>query len=160
LRNIMLTMALGGLWHGANWTFLIWGVLHGVGVAASRLQERLALRGLRPPRWILILLTFHIVALLWIFFRARDFSSALAVLSGCLFSWSFAGASTFLTAHAFELTLIVGFFLLHPWDDARRVRIAARKAPPLVVCTVMAVACVLAYSIGSQSSGQFIYFEF
>lgn len=160
LRNILLTMALGGLWHGANWTFLIWGVLHGVGVAASRLQDRLALRGLQPPRWMLILLTFHIVALLWVFFRSQDFGTALAILSGCLFTWSFTNASTFLTAHAFELTLIVCFFLLHPWDDARRVRIAARRGPPLVVCTVMAVTCVLAYAIGSQSSGQFIYFEF
>lgn len=160
VRNILLTMALGGLWHGANWTFLVWGVLHGVGVAASRLQARLPFGGLKPPRWILVFLTFHVVALLWVFFRAQDFGSALTILSGCLFSWSSANASTFLTAHAFELTLIVGFFLLHPWDDARRVRIAARKAPPLVVCTILAVACVLAYSIGSESSGQFIYFEF
>jgi len=159
-RNILLTMALGGLWHGANWTFLVWGLLHGLGVAASRLPKQLPIRRLQPPRWLLIPVTFHVVALLWVFFRAQDFGTALTILSGCLFSWSFANASTFLTAHAFELTLIVGFFLLHPWDDARRVRIAARKAPPLVAYTVMAVACVLAYSIGSQSSGQFIYFEF
>jgi alginate O-acetyltransferase complex protein AlgI len=160
LRNILLTMALGGLWHGANWTFLLWGVLHGVGVAASRLPERFAVLWPHPPHWIRILLTFHIVALLWIFFRARDFSSALTMLSGCLFTWSLADASTFLPEHAFELVLIAGFLLLHPWDDGRRIRIAARKSPPLVVCTVMAVACILAFSIGSQSSGQFIYFEF
>jgi alginate O-acetyltransferase complex protein AlgI len=131
-----------------------------VGVAASRLPERFAVRWPHPPHWIRILLTFHIVALLWIFFRARDFSSALTMLSGCLFTWSLADASTFLPEHAFELVLIAGFLLLHPWDDGRRIRIAARKSPPLVVCTVMAVACILAFSIGSQSSGQFIYFEF
>jgi alginate O-acetyltransferase complex protein AlgI len=160
LRNILLTMALGGLWHGANWTFLLWGVLHGVGVAASRFQGRFAGCWLYPPRWIQVILTFHTVALLWIFFRAQDFDSALTMLSGCLFKWSLANASTFLSDHAFELVLTVGFFLLHPWDDGRRIRIAARRFPPPVVCTVVAVAFVLAFSIGSQSSGQFIYFEF
>lgn len=160
LRNIMVTMALGGLWHGANWTFLIWGVLHGFGVAASHFLGRWARHRLHPPRWLQILLTFHIVALLWVFFRAQDLNTAFTVLAGCLGTWSLTNATTFLLEHMFQVTLIVCFFLLHPWDDGRRVRILAKRSPPLVVCVVLAMACILAFAIGSRSSEQFIYFEF
>ena len=72
----MITMAIGGMWHGANWTFLIWGLLHGIGVAASQLLRRHAPLWMRPPRWVLILVTFHVVALLWVLFRAPDISTA------------------------------------------------------------------------------------
>ncbi|ACA18968.1 membrane bound O-acyl transferase MBOAT family protein [Methylobacterium sp. 4-46] len=89
LRNLVLTMVLGGLWHGAGLQFLVWGALHGVGLAAERgLREatdpRGRLRGfLRSEagealRWILV---FHFVCLAWIFFRAPDCASALDYLA-------------------------------------------------------------------------------
>ena len=159
-RNVVVTMALGGLWHGASWTFLIWGLLNGLGVAASQFQARISAGRPRLPRWIAILLTFHIVALLWIFFRAQDLTAALAMLSGSLTTWSLAHAPTFVPAHAFEIILVASFFLIHPWDDGRRVRIAARRTPPLIAVAVITVAAALAFAVGSQSSGQFIYFEF
>jgi hypothetical protein len=82
------------------------------------------------------------------------------MLSGCLTTWSLANVPTFVPAHAFEILLVVSFFLIHPWDDGRRVRIAARRSPPLVAVAVIVVAAALAFAVGSQSSNQFIYFEF
>jgi alginate O-acetyltransferase complex protein AlgI len=160
LRNILLTMALGGLWHGANWTFLIWGVLHGLGVAVSHFLGTRLPPWARPPRWVQVLLTFHFVALLWVFFRAPDLASAFTVLAGMFGGASPADGFAFLTRHGFEVALVLTFFVLHPWDDARRVRIAAKRYSPFVVGAVVSAAFILAFVIGSGSSGQFIYFEF
>ena len=75
--NLVITMALGGLWHGISWTFLIWGLLHGVGQAVFRFWQTLK----RPmPRLGGILLTFHFVLFAWIFFRAATFEAALQIL--------------------------------------------------------------------------------
>jgi alginate O-acetyltransferase complex protein AlgI len=79
--NVMITMVLGGLWHGANWTFVIWGALHGVGISVVHLAQRLFDMP-RIPRWLGILVTFHLVTFAWVFFRASTFHRALAVLSG------------------------------------------------------------------------------
>lgn len=86
-RNLMLTMLLGGLWHGANWTFVVWGLLHGVGLAVTRLWQRRRSRPARGGagvgglgRTVGIFFTFHYVCLAWIFFRAPDFSVAWQVL--------------------------------------------------------------------------------
>jgi alginate O-acetyltransferase complex protein AlgI len=74
--NLMITMLLGGLWHGANWTFVVWGLLHGAGLAISR-----AVGGrVKLPRVACWVLTYSFVCLTWIFFRARSFPVAALVL--------------------------------------------------------------------------------
>ncbi len=68
-RNLMLTMLLGGLWHGAAWTFVVWGGIHGARLAAERgLRERFGTA--RVPAWAGWLVTFNVVCLAWVFFRA------------------------------------------------------------------------------------------
>lgn len=95
-RNLLLTMLLGGLWHGANWTFVVWGGLHGLYLSVHKfLLERE-----RPDsrRWsggpvgklimvLKVVATFHLVALAWIFFRAESFAVAWNYLYGIL-SWN------------------------------------------------------------------------
>lgn len=82
---LAMTMLLGGLWHGPAWTFVIWGGLHGVALAATRFVQRL--RGEREapsPWWARILgtlFTFHFVCLAWVFFRAPSYDQATKVLS-------------------------------------------------------------------------------
>jgi D-alanyl-lipoteichoic acid acyltransferase DltB (MBOAT superfamily) len=80
-RNLMITMLLGGLWHGAAWTFLIWGALHGLALCVERSWG--AWKPAAWPRWPAIIgvaITFHIVCLGWIFFRAASFDDALLFL--------------------------------------------------------------------------------
>lgn len=74
-RNLILTMAIGGLWHGANWTFVVWGLLHG---GALAIERGVAHRGWDPLRWrpLKWLCTLFFVSLAWIFFRSPDFSVA------------------------------------------------------------------------------------
>ncbi|HQY60596.1 MAG: MBOAT family protein [Myxococcales bacterium] len=96
-RNLMLTMVLGGLWHGASWNFVIWGALHGGALAVNRAwqrarEARLASLGVGPatlatrdaaPLWrqaLAVLATFHFVCVAWIFFRAQTFAQAKLLL--------------------------------------------------------------------------------
>ena len=82
--NLIVTMLLGGLWHGAAWTFVIWGGLHGVLLAVHRRLGGYVPRGEPAPLKLreipAILLTFHLVGVLWIFFRAPDIGSAWTYL--------------------------------------------------------------------------------
>ena len=77
--NLMLTMLLGGLWHGAGWTFLVWGALHGLYLVINHAWRGL---GLRLPAFAAWMLTFLAVIFAWIFFRAHSFSGALNMLRG------------------------------------------------------------------------------
>ena len=91
-RNLMLTMLIGGLWHGANWTFVMWGGLHGAYLAVERWlgigRERGAWAGAGLLDWAgrlaCMVVTFHLVTLTWIFFRAPNIGAALAYLRGIL----------------------------------------------------------------------------
>src|ERR1041384_1769928 len=77
-RNLLLTMLLGGLWHGAAWKFIAWGALHGGGLAVERMLHPWLDRYPRGPagKVIATLVVFHFVCLAWIFFRAEDFAVA------------------------------------------------------------------------------------
>ncbi|BBO99925.1 hypothetical protein SFSGTM_06340 [Sulfuriferula nivalis] len=88
--NLMITMLLGGLWHGANWTFVIWGGLHGLYLVInhawrSLVAGRMPTQGVPARVYYLAatLLTFVCVVVAWVFFRAESFSSAILVLKGC-----------------------------------------------------------------------------
>ncbi|MFD0858674.1 MBOAT family O-acyltransferase [Roseovarius aquimarinus] len=76
--NLMVTFLLGGLWHGAGWTFIIWGGIHGAALVIGRLWS---LAGLRLPRVAGWALTFAVVHLSWVFFRAEDLGQALDILA-------------------------------------------------------------------------------
>lgn len=80
-RNLFITFFLAGMWHGAGWTFIIWGVLHGIAVVVHRTWHKLGLHMSRGLGW---LLTFLFVNMAWIFFRAKSWASALNVLKGTL----------------------------------------------------------------------------
>jgi alginate O-acetyltransferase complex protein AlgI len=161
VRNILITMALGGLWHGASWTFVIWGILHGIGVSAVHVAKKV-LRWTwleRIPGWLGVLLTFHFVTLAWVFFRAPGLGRAASVLTApATGSWD--GAADFLSAHVFEIVLMVVSLGLHRYDDHRRVRIAARRLRPEILWPILAVFWALAITVSQGSSAKFIYFDF
>jgi alginate O-acetyltransferase complex protein AlgI len=85
-RNLLVTMLIGGLWHGAAWTFVLWGGLHGLYLIVNHLwrsvRGRLTMAELPGERALSILVTFIAVVIAWVFFRASDFASAVSILAG------------------------------------------------------------------------------
>jgi D-alanyl-lipoteichoic acid acyltransferase DltB (MBOAT superfamily) len=77
--NLLITFALGGLWHGASWMFVIWGLLHGLALVVHRLWQS---TGWKMARWLAWGITFLFVNLAWVFFRAKDGASATRIFSG------------------------------------------------------------------------------
>jgi D-alanyl-lipoteichoic acid acyltransferase DltB (MBOAT superfamily) len=78
--NVLLGMLISGLWHGANWTFVVWGLLHGLGVVVQNTAKRLGMRAW--PRWAAQIPTFVFVSVAWVFFRAESVPQALHMLQG------------------------------------------------------------------------------
>lgn len=160
IRSIIITMALGGLWHGANWTFVIWGLVHGVGVSFVHVLKRLRWPGLDYiPRWLGLLLTFHFVTLAWVFFRAPTITRAGQILAAP-FGNNWADPAAFLSRHVFEILLLVLFFALHRFDDHRRIRIMATRLRPEILWPVLAMLWAIAITVSQGSSAKFIYFDF
>src|SRR5262249_24074951 len=93
-RNILITMGLGGLWHGANLTFVIWGLLHGAALVVERMLGLTGEGGRhRLPALAAWLITFHFVCLAWVFFRAPTFDVAQAYLGTLIAGGTATGTS-------------------------------------------------------------------
>ena len=161
LANLAVTMVLGGLWHGANWTFVIWGALHGVALAAVHALRRLtgARKGLPLPRPLGLLLTFHFVAVAWVFFRAPNVDKATGML-GAAMGGSFSSAGHFVSLSLFPILLTSIVFLLHRFDDHRRVYVLVRRVPALVYWVGIGFFWLVAVAVSQGSSAKFIYFDF
>jgi alginate O-acetyltransferase complex protein AlgI len=157
MRNLVVTMVLGGLWHGANWTFVLWGLVHGLGIAALHLVRGFA--RLAWPKWLAVLLTFHFVTAAWVLFRAPDLSTAWRVAHGSMMGpWT--GADAFFHGHLFVLLLLVIFAATHRFDSHARVRFGVRRYSRPLVWLAIAMVWVMAIAVSHGSSANFIYFDF
>ncbi len=78
-RNLLVTFLLGGLWHGAGWTFVFWGFLHGIALVIHRIWKKL---GFTMPTILAWFITFNFINIAWVFFRANNFETATKVLKG------------------------------------------------------------------------------
>jgi alginate O-acetyltransferase complex protein AlgI len=168
LGNLMATMLLGGLWHGANWTFVIWGAIHGGGLALerlalgrSRIPGELILepgRSGRTGKWAKRILIFHLVGVAWIFFRARSVSESGAFLRALpIVEWrpEYASALTLLVVFSLPLFL-VDLALEHSGDEEYLF-----QAKPLWYRTALgAIVLVLLAIFSSNNANAFIYFQF
>ena len=86
-RNLALTMFLGGLWHGAAWTFVLWGIYHGILLIAYRLAQPFTEK-LSLPRFVRALFFFHLVCLGWLLFRAESLTQVFQMLEGLVFHFN------------------------------------------------------------------------
>jgi D-alanyl-lipoteichoic acid acyltransferase DltB (MBOAT superfamily) len=157
-RNAFLAMVLSGLWHGAAWTFLLWGALHGAVLVLERIFGLIP----RPDapawrRWLGILVTFHVVCLGWILFRAGELATTWAMLEA-LTRFDMAperalGWLAVITAAALAL------HALPPrWTERLEARLAPLPVP--VVGLIFGVALVVILTLGPSGVAPFIYFQF
>jgi D-alanyl-lipoteichoic acid acyltransferase DltB (MBOAT superfamily) len=164
-RNLMLTMVLGGLWHGASWTFVFWGFLHGIGLAVTRwYQRRGAVVGqvkAREPtvlgRALGVFLTFHYVCLAWIFFRAPSFQKAVLILK------QIAARTTFHpNLHPIVLAVLGTGLVVHftPDDWFKRMKQGFTDMPAIAQGALLFLVAVVLHEAASTQAVPFIYFQF
>ena len=154
-RNLLLTMLLGGLWHGAALGFVLWGGLHGAFQAIERVGRTTL--SWRPPAWLGWCVTFHLVVLAWIPFRAPDLGVAAAFVSRL----AHPGPATLWGPGAVLVTAaVIGGQLLPPRVlDGLRVRAEALRPGALAAGMAVSVT-VVAATIPSSGVPPFIYFKF
>ena len=153
--NLLITMVLGGLWHGANWTFVIWGALHGAGLSLSHLLGQ----KVRLPRWLGVLITFHFVTIAWVFFRAHDLATVARVLAGP-FTAGYGDAAGTLSKLAFPILLTVIFLATHVLDRHSRLRWLSVHGNKIIQWAVIVLFWIVAIAVSQGSSAKFIYFDF
>ncbi|MFB3904379.1 MAG: MBOAT family protein [Acidobacteriota bacterium] len=158
-RNLMLTMLLGGLWHGAAWAFVIWGALHGSYLVLFRLVPKIFAISEKNGWWaraLGILLTFHLVLLTWVFFRAPGLRAALEYLQ---LIFSFKGMEGWLSV----MPMVVAPWLLVLLIDIPQhfggSHTVLLKWPRLARVGIAAVMVFLIL-LGFGTNAPFIYFQF
>ena len=164
-RNLMITMLLGGLWHGAAWTFVVWGGLHGAALTFEHWRAHLReVRGLGPPPDTLgrrigrRVVTFHIVCLAWVFFRAETFHVAWVVLTRLFVGWS--QPAPLLTGGVM-LAIAFGVAMQYvPRNAIDRAQIVFSRLSPVQMGLAMGVALLIIDALGPQGVAPFIYFAF
>lgn len=173
-RNLMITMLLGGLWHGAAWTFVLWGGLHGLGMVwerhretrrASPVADDTTTAHLVPPTWrarvpnpvTAWFVTFHLVCLGWVLFRAPDLEVAAAVLGRLV---SGAGSEVALAPSVVLLTALVLAAHQVPDTPRRRLRELWDRLPVPVHVVSFALVLVGLDVLGPDGVAPFIYFQF
>ncbi len=161
--NLMVTMLLGGLWHGAAWRFVAWGGLHGAALCGERwIRDRWTIPSSRWLRAAGVLLTFHLVCLGWIFFRARTFGDGMTMLHRIAGGVPLDRLGEFQAGYPMILPLLGIGFLLHALPrpmEARADALLARAPVPVQAACLAAVA-FLAVQVASATIQPYIYFQF
>jgi D-alanyl-lipoteichoic acid acyltransferase DltB (MBOAT superfamily) len=157
-RNLFLTMFLGGLWHGAAWTFIIWGALHGGWLALERaLTKTNPAQGAKIKSVIGWLVTFHVVCAAWVFFRSSDLNIALDWFTGLgSFSTDSYGLTWF-TLALIALPLAAQFLPSNTVE--RTVRIFEQK-PLLIIAFAFILGLAAILWLAPPGTAPFIYFQF
>lgn len=169
-RNIFVTMLIAGLWHGANWTFVLWGAIHGLGLCIERIfrsifrfpkthshkaQQEYFFSS--PVSFLKLTLTFHVVCFTWVCFRAPSINDAFQFLKGITrLAWMPEYATAFLFLAIFTAPLFV-IDLVNEW---RREEYPMEKHNPFFRVVVALSLVVASLIFAGNSTNAFIYFQF
>ncbi|HET6535043.1 MAG TPA: MBOAT family O-acyltransferase, partial [Sphingomicrobium sp.] len=158
---LMGTMLLGGLWHGANWTFVVWGGLHGLYLSAERwLKARF--KGFTPGRFTLIglaLLTFLLVNITWVFFRAKTFADAGVVLTGMSGMASHPAPLIAAGPMIIAMVIVSAIFGTHLAMRNTTLEAVMERTPAIAIASIWTIL-LFAVIVEQGQGNAFIYFAF
>jgi len=163
--NLMITMLLGGLWHGASLKFVIWGGLHGIGLVINKIWDSIFKSHLRT-RWIGrvigVFITFQFVSFCWIFFRASDLDSVKIMLKQIFENFSPGSYMTVLPAYSSALLLMSVAYIIHflPEKTKESYRGLFIKIPLVAQLAVVMAVAILLFQMRTTEVMPFIYFRF
>ncbi|MDP4204638.1 MAG: MBOAT family O-acyltransferase [Bacteroidota bacterium] len=162
--NLMITMLLGGLWHGANIRFIIWGGIHGMALCLHRLWKSIFpnLKSTKVTRTFSIILTFHFVAFAWICFRADDMVTIQEMLYQLTHSFFPKNPELLLPTYSIILVLIISGYFLHgfPAQIKEYGRGWFIQLPFIIKISFGILTGILLYYAMSAGLQPFIYFRF
>lgn len=162
---LMLTMLIGGFWHGASWKFVFWGAMHGTGLFVHKIFSKTVKdmgfnrKALRPLDWFI---TFHFVALLWVFFRAESFGVAFVSITKMAFDTDWAYFMPFLQTRGPLLAMMVIGFAIHFVSEKDKERMSEYfgTMPVLAKAAVFVLIIQLILQFQTENVQPFIYFQF
>jgi alginate O-acetyltransferase complex protein AlgI len=162
--NLMITMLLGGLWHGAAWRFVIWGGLHGAALGVDKFVKERFPGERTSPAWNIgrVLLTFHFVCFCWIFFRAADIGTVGVMLNQILFNFNLHVLGQFIAGYSAVVFLILLGYTLHFIPDSVTERIEEKVIEMPLIGKAMCLVAVIIVVVQTKSADvqPFIYFQF
>lgn len=162
-RNLMITMLLGGLWHGASWTFIAWGAFHGVWLVGHRLSQRGGRKAEKAPEplamtAVKMLVTFHLVCVSWLLFRAQSIDQAWTMLTRLVTDWHWSPLAAYALSMIAVFTIPVLIF--ESWVERKGTLLALTEvAWPARAAVYMAMILALIY-LAPDMPSEFIYFQF
>ncbi|MEO7214163.1 MBOAT family O-acyltransferase [Mucilaginibacter sp.] len=154
--NVLVVFMISGLWHGANWKYLVWGLIHGTLLIIYQLSKKLKIK-LNGFVWLKWLITFNLVCLTWIFFRANSITDAAYIL-GKLFtggSYTYTAGGIMQLREVFYCAFIILALIIGEWYLRNSVEFSNRKK--IATALALGFAC---YFLGIFNEAQFIYFQF
>ncbi|MCL4111393.1 UNVERIFIED_CONTAM: hypothetical protein GTU68_032301 [Idotea baltica] len=160
-RNLMITMILGGLWHGANWTFLAWGAFHGVLLCGYRLVSTSSDQA--KPKSIVgrigsAFVMFQFVSLGWLLFRADNIGQATGMLNRIVSDWSL--SSIALSGVAMIIVFAGPLLLYEAWVETQRDLLVLLRRHWMIRAIVYSYAALMMLFFSSATNHEFIYFQF
>jgi len=161
--NLMITMLLGGLWHGAGLKFVIWGALHGIGLAVEKfINSILRIPKTRVTRVLGIFITFHFVCFAWVYFRADNMTAVKAMLTQITTSFHPEIMPNFIKGYPYVLMLMALGYVLHfiPSNIENHTRQLVIKSPFALKIGYLLVIVLIVIQIKSAEIQPFIYFQF
>lgn len=165
--NLIITMFLGGLWHGASWNFIVWGMLHGISLALHKIwmaitHQKVGQKHGRVVQSICIFFTFNFVCFCWIFFRNNDFSNSMTMLNQIFTNFHPELFGQLITGYWQVFVLMAVGYLVHfipdRWEAACKQWMA--KLPWQVYILILVAAIFVAIQMKSSDIQPFIYFQF
>ena len=150
----MVTMVLGGLWHGAGWNFIAWGGLHGVALVVNHAWSR---AGFSLPALAGWLATFFVVFVGWVLFRAPDIETASSVLGG-MFGFGGGSPEMEMPGELWWIAVAAGVALVGP--TSQHVALEAMRPRPVAAVAVGLVLVAVLLKVGGGANNDFIYFQF
>lgn len=149
--NLFTVFVIGGIWHGAAWTFVVWGIMHGLAIVVHRIWRFYGVRMWTPCAWFL---TFMFVNVAWVFFRAQSFGDALKVLRA-MFDFNLSGWSAGFIYPKIILfvALLISFFFANGISRLEKFK------PDLKSFIFVSILLVLSFAQLSKHS-EFLYFNF
>ncbi|MGP1435694.1 MAG: MBOAT family O-acyltransferase [Phocaeicola sp.] len=165
--NLIVTMLLGGLWHGASWNFIVWGGLHGIALACHKLWRNLTGKpknavshGWRKA--VAVIITFHFACFCWVFFRNSTFDGAVTMLSQVFTNFSPQVFTQMVSGYKSVFLLMAAGYLLH-WAPDRWTDVCEKyvvKMPVIGKAIILVALIYLIIQIKSAGVQPFIYFQF